>query len=93
MIKAAKKENNKVAFFLLQKARGSIIKFASYLDRKIKLLGTLQLFVKFTSILTLSLTFSNFFLIIKSCFLQVEFLWELPRKFLFLNTLNLWARP
>ncbi|EMM79043.1 hypothetical protein LEP1GSC037_3568 [Leptospira interrogans str. 2006001854] len=57
MIKAAKKENNKVAFFLLQKARGSIIKFASYLDREIKLLGTLQLFVKFTS----SLTFSKFF--------------------------------
>ncbi|WP_025181177.1 hypothetical protein [Leptospira interrogans] len=93
MIRAAKKENNKVAFFLSQKVKGSIIKSASYLDREIKLLGTLQLFVKFSSILTLSLRFSKFFLIIKSCFLQVGFLWELLQKFLLLNTLNLWARP
>ncbi|EMK17726.1 hypothetical protein LEP1GSC132_0594 [Leptospira kirschneri str. 200803703] len=53
MIRAVKKENNKVTLLLSQKVEPFIIKSASYLYREIRLLKTLQLFVKSAFVLTL----------------------------------------
>ncbi len=53
MIRAVKKENNKVTLLLSQKVKRFIIKSASYLYREIRLLKTLQLFVKSAFALTL----------------------------------------
>lgn len=86
MIKAVKKENNKVTLLLSQKEERPITKFASCLHREIKLLKMLQLSVKLIAQLDFIWKFhksKRLFFIKKLYSLQIEFIWKLRQNLFF----------